>query len=206
MAEKVLSPEFRLSYCKLATPDKKEGKNGEMNVYSITMIFDPSVQSTPEFKAMEAMVEDLKKEKWGNKQPSYIRSPFRKGVAKSEQNPNGFNLTKNPEYEGKIIVTAKSYGKRPGAVYPDTTPIFAEDLQEVLYSGCYARAFLTVFAYGPSLGGPSGQSDGISFGLSSIQKLKDGEPLAGGFDDGSDFTAFQAPVKEGNHEDLLNEV
>jgi hypothetical protein len=71
---------------------------------------------------------------------------------------------------------------RPGIVDANLQEIISED---DFYSGCYARATLTAFAY-DKLG-----NKGVAFGLQNIQKLKDGEHLSGRKNAESDFEAVE---------------
>lgn len=191
--QKVMTPIFRTSFVKLAEPDKTD--NGK-DRYSITMIFDEEAQKTEEFKQMKAAVEEAKKLAWaGKKLPNKLKTPFREGTE------DEYDLEKYPEYEGNVIVTASSVEHEPDVRDADT---FKADDKRIIYSGCYARAFVVAYGYGPSLRPGSKGGDGVTFGLQAVQFAYDGERLGGApTNAGKDFTPFHPPEKEGNHEDLL---
>lgn len=154
---KVVTPVFRVSFNKIFRPDQNE--RGQ-NVYSITAIFD----SDADLKAMEQLVKETREAKYQKKVIPNFREPFRKGV------DSEYDLSKYPEYKGKIICTFKSYGRVVRVIGPDKQEILDE---EDFYSGCYARAAITAFTYDQQ------GNKGVSFGLASLMKVKDGERLAG---------------------------
>lgn len=152
----VVTPEFRASYCHLFTPT--ESDTGKL-VYGVTMIFEPDA----DISALRSIAKAAKIKKFGKDFQGKLRSPFRKGE------PDEFDLAKYPEYEGKLIVAARSYGQQPSVVGRDRQPILDQSL---VYSGCYGVAYVTAFAYDHPKGGK-----GISIGLQHFMKTRDGEPL-----------------------------
>ncbi len=172
-SKRILTPRFRVSYAHIFKPqDNDDGSK----VYSVTMIFDPS----EDLSEMRALVKETKEIKWGNRKPTGKSEPtFRKGTQyDEEENPNGYDLKKNPEYKGMIICTAKSYGQAVNVVKvnkskPKGDPkrlITITDPSE-FYSGCYAKASVTTYAY------EKRGKNGVSFGLQNLIKVGDGEPL-----------------------------
>jgi len=195
---KVLTPLFRADFVSLLKPKKKKpGDENKPDIYEVTMIFDPEVAQTDQFKRMEALIDDALFEKWGNKPPSYFRHPIRPGVQKTRQNPDGFDLDKYPQYAGKIIVAARSYGQKAGIVDANGDIMIDASPNEI-YSGMYGRA--TVVAYGYDNEG----GVGVAFGLQHFQKCMDGDPLGGarGTAEG-EFEAFAQPAQQGNNSHLL---
>jgi hypothetical protein len=83
---------------------------------------------------------------------------FRKG--ETEKLPDGYEA-------GAIYLEAKTYNP-PGVVGPKLERLDEADL----YSGCYARAKVVFKAY-------QYKGDGITCYLQHVQKVKDGESLAG---------------------------
>jgi len=74
-------------------------------------------------------------------------------------------------------------GYPPVVVDRQVRPIL--DPSEV-YSGCYARVSMVAFVYNTA------GKKGVSFGLRNVQKLEDGEALAGGRSDPEeDFDALE---------------
>ena len=155
---KIVTPEFRVSYCNIFTPTKNE--SGQ-DVYGLTMIYGPDTDITPLLNLAKAK----KEEKWGKDFAGKVKTPFRKGT------PDEFDLTKNPEYKGNIIVAARSYNHPVGLVNTRREPII--DRNE-FYSGCYAIATITAFTYDNPKSGK-----GVSFSLQNVMMTRKGEPLAG---------------------------
>lgn len=187
MTDKVTTPVGRCSFVKLLEPGQND--NGD-DVYEVTFIFDPEENFEPMKRIMMQAVE----EKWGKNPPRSFKSPFRRGEWQTEDYPQGYDLDKYPDYEGKIIVACRSYKQQPGMVDAQLNPIL--DPKEI-YSGMWGRATVTAYAY-DNKGGK-----GVSFGLQNFQKVKDGEPLGAGRTKAeNDFEAFAAPAS-GTHSDML---
>lgn len=157
----VVSPFFRVSFPNVLKP-KRNDLNGQ-DEYSLVALF-PYKKGSKEMKEMEAAVEIAIKEKWGDKRPSNLRSPFRDQAerAKDGKLPDG-------HVEGHVFVNMKNKQK-PGLVNQENQDII--DSSE-FYSGCYARAQVRAFAY------DNKGNRGVSFSLQNIQKVKDGDPLSG---------------------------
>lgn len=82
----------------------------------------------------------------------------------------------DPAYKGMMFINANSQ-RKPSIVDKDLNPIMAK---EEFYSGCYGRASINFYAFNV-------QSKGIAAGLNNLQKLEDGEMLAGGSAADEDF-------------------
>lgn len=170
---RVLTPEFRASFPKLFKAEAfQEGQDPK---YSMVMLFpkkmNPEMQKR--FDAMKAMASAAAKAKWGDKIPKNLRSPFRDGSEKDL-----------PGYEDCIFVSASSKIK-PGLVNEEAEPILSP---EDFYPGCYAHAYVTCYAY--DMAG----NRGVAFGLSTVQKTRDGEAFAPRNNAQDDF----APVTPGS--------
>lgn len=160
---KVVTPEFRVSFAHVFQPqsafDNQEPK------YSIVMLFP---KKGTDLTQLKQLLQDAAREKWGEKIPKPLRNPIRDG---DEKDMDG--------YKDHWFVSATSKTK-PGLVDQGLQPILsAEDF----YSGCYARATVTAFAYDKA------GNRGIAFGLQNIQKLRDGEPFSGRTKPENDFDA-----------------
>lgn len=160
--ETLITPLFRVSFNHLWTPSKNDDGT---EIYSVTAIFEPD---DPGLKVMYDQVQALIQEKWKGKRPPGFKSPFRKGVQQDDDNPNGYDLEKYPEYEGKVIATLRSYSRPVGVVDSKRQPIID---QNEFYSGCYAVASYSLYAFDKD------KSKGVSLGLYNVMKIKDGEPL-----------------------------
>lgn len=162
---KVMTPRFRVSF-----PNVFEAKaimEGQDPKYSVSMLFD----NDADLSEMKAAAKKAIKAKWGDKKPSGLRSPFRNGEEKKQFEGYDENVT---------FVTASSKQK-PGLVDQKLQDIID---REDFYAGCYARATLLAFPY-DTMG-----NKGVSFLLSNIQKLEEGEPISGKTKAADDFDAI----------------
>ena len=164
--DKVTTPEFRVSFpalfeAKLNTLSGKEE-------YSIQMIFEKTADLAP----LKLMAKNCAIEKWGDKIPEKLRSPFRDG---DEYNDTADN--QRVELEGKVFINSKSK-QRPGLVDGALQAIID---QSDFYGGCYARATVRAYAYDTK------GNRGVAFGLLNVQKLRDGEPFSGKLKAEDDF-------------------
>lgn len=164
-AGKIFTPVFRVSFPNIL--NAKANQRGEMR-YSIAMLFD---KKKTDFSELKKMVANAIKEKWGDKPPKGLRSPFRDGDEKDYEG-----------YKGNIFCNASSVS-RPGLLDEKAQPII--DPQE-FYPGCFAHATVTAFAY-DHMG-----NQGVAIGLRNIQKVKDGDPIAGRTKPEDDFDAIES--------------
>lgn len=148
----VVTGECRLNYAHVFAP--RSGPNGGKEGYSVTLVFKPGSDMTKLRNAAHAAA----REKWGDKMPKQLRSPFRS--CSDREGQEGFE-------PGGIFITARSENK-PGLVDQGMNPILSND---VLYSGCFVRASLRSFAYDFQ------GNKGVSFALLNLQKMKDGDRL-----------------------------
>lgn len=147
---KILTPNFRVSFPSVFEPSEFNGKE----TYSITMLFDKSA----DLSELKAAVKRAAEEKWGKKIPANLRNPIRDGAEKSHLDG----------YDGCVFIRASSKTK-PGVV--------DQNCQEIInssefYAGCIARATVVAFAYDQA------GNKGVSFLLSNIQKVADGESFS----------------------------
>lgn len=120
-------------------------------------------------RAVKAAIE-LGKSKLADKNgrvPSSIKLPLRDG-----DDDRGDDLA----FAGHYFINANST-RKPSIVDKDLNPIMDKD---EFYSGCYGRASINFYAYNV-------QSKGVAAGLNNLQKLSDGEMLAGGSTAEEDF-------------------
>jgi hypothetical protein len=148
----VITPKCRLNYAHIFTP--RAGPNGGESAYSVTLVFPQGA----DLGALKNAAYAAAKEKWGDKVPKQLRSPFRSNSDRDGQ--EGFA-------PGGIFITARSQNK-PGLVDQSMQPVLSN---EVLYSGCYVRASLRSFAYDFQ------GNKGVSFALLNLQKMSDGDRL-----------------------------
>jgi len=167
---KVVTGKVRFSYANVFEP--RAFSENDTPKYSVVLLIPKTDKKTVKLieKAIEAAIEKGKAENWGGKVPANMWNPLRDGDTDSDA----------PEYEGCYFVTAKTKATRPPSVVDkQLQPII--DIQE-FYSGCYGRASINFYPYAVPQGGK-----GVACGLNNIQKLEDGEPLAGGSKVEDDF-------------------
>ena len=99
--------------------------------------------------------------------PSNLKLPLRDGDDERGD---------DPAFEGMYFINANSQ-RKPSIVDKELNPIMEK---EEFYSGCYGRASINFYAFNVS-------SKGIAAGLNNLQKLEDGEMLAGGSTAEEDF-------------------
>jgi hypothetical protein len=173
----LVSPVGRASYAHVFRPAPPfKGREVDPNAkkkWSITLIFDPKDPATAAWiKETREAAKTFAASKMPGKKN--FRLPFRKGVDKDDENPTGYDPLP-PEYAGKIMATFTSTGRAPKVVHnragEDGKRIDIEDEAD-LYSGCYVRVSFNLFTYDQQ------GNRGVSFGLLSVLKIKDGTPLA----------------------------
>lgn len=82
----------------------------------------------------------------------------------------------DPAFKNCYFINANS-NRKPSIVDRDLNPIMEK---EEFYSGCYGRVSINFYAFNVS-------SKGVAAGLNNLQKLEDGEMLAGGSTANEDF-------------------
>lgn len=163
MGRKVKTAEFRASFCNVF---EAKGFDGGEPKFSIAMIFPKDA----DLSELRAIAKEAVREKFGDKAPANLRSPFRDGAEKGELEGYG---------DGVIFVNASSK-QQPGIVDAKLQRVMSRD---EFYAGCYARATVTAYAYDQK------GNKGVAFGLHNLQKLRDGERLDGKAAAEKDFDA-----------------
>jgi len=162
--ENLITPEFRAAFISVfrATAMKNADGTTSKPKYSIRACFPPKA----DLSALKKEAQAAAVEKWGDKLPKTLRSPFRT----------------NEELEAPIVGigddwTIMSFSanedRRPGIVDAKLQDIIANDESEV-YSGAWFRCQVRAFAY------DTAGNKGVSFGLQNVQKLRDDDPLGNG--------------------------
>ena len=166
---KVITGKVRFSYANVFEPTAMQ--DGQTPKYNVSIIISKSDTKTVEAikKAIEA-AKEAGKSKIADKNgkiPVNLKTPLRDG---DEERPD------DPAYENSYFINANSE-RKPGIVDRDLNPIMSRD---DFYSGCYGRASINFYAFSVNL-------KGIACGLNNLQKLEDGERLAGGSSAEEDF-------------------
>jgi len=178
-SEKIVTGEFIVSWPRVFVPQKNEAGNDK---YSLNMLFEKNSET---IKTLSALAVDVAKAKWGNKvklvakwdeeeaDDTWVVHPFRDGDKKARRKPDLYGT-----YKGKIALSASCTNVPPGIADsykdPATGKIKIIDNPNDFYAGCIARATINLY---------TSDHKGIKrvcVGLHNLQKLKDGDRLAGG--------------------------
>lgn len=166
---KVVTGKVRFCYTSVFEPSAMD--EGDTPKYSVCIIIPKSDKAT--LDKINKAIENAKvagKAKLADKKgniPSNIKTPLRDG---------DIDRADDPAFENAYFINASSL-RKPGIVDKELNPIL--DKSE-FYSGCYGRASINFYAFNV-------QSKGIAAGLNNLQKLEDGENLAGGSTAEEDF-------------------
>ena len=166
---KVVTGKVRFSYVAVFQPKAMDEKSEPK--YSVSIIIPKSDKATLDRinKAIEAakVAGKAKLADKTGKIPANIKVPLRDGDT---------DRADDEAYADSFFINASS-NRRPGVVDAQLNEIIAP---EDFYSGCYGRASINFYAFNVS-------SKGIAAGLNNLQKLADGEMLAGGSTAEEDF-------------------
>lgn len=175
----------RISFANIWEP---KSINGSEEKYSVSCLIPKSDKATLAkiHKAIEAAKEDAKGKKWGGKIPPNIKLPMHDGDIDRPDDEN---------YAGHMYFNATS---------KDAPQIVDRKVQPILDpmecgSGDYCNVSVNFYGFAAS------GNKGIAAGLGNIQKVKDGERLAGRASAASDFTEVDGDDDElpfGNEDDL----
>lgn len=172
---KCIIGEVRFSYANVFEPAPCGQSENAPLKYSVTLLL-PKTNTAMKAKIDKSIADAEEvgaKEKWAGKIPKVYKNP----TIKDGDEPNDETGEIDPVTKGHWIIKARSNSK-PGLVDRDLNPIMN---REEFYSGCYGRASITFFPYFQE------GTKGISAGLNNLQKLRDGERLAGGASAEEDF-------------------
>lgn len=166
---KVVTGKVRFCYANVFEPTSMN--EGDTPKYNVCILIPKSDTKTLEKinKAIEA-AKQAGKAKIADKSgkiPSTLKTPLRDG---DEERGD------DEAFEGHYFINANST-RKPSIVDRDLAPIMDK---EEFYSGCYGRASINFYTYNVN-------SKGIAAGLNNLQKLEDGERLAGGSSAEDDF-------------------
>jgi hypothetical protein len=164
----IVTPEFRVSY-----PNVFKARKNDMNgkdEYSIVALF----KKGEDLSKLKAAAEEAMAKKFGadkKKWPKNFKTPFRDQGEKEKTADDGSTFLPEGYVAGAIFMNLRSQ-RRPIVVDRQRNEI-TPDREEDFYPGCYARANISCYAY------DTAGNKGVAFGLSMVQKLRDGEPFSG---------------------------
>lgn len=176
MAKKTLSPTKVVIPCRISFANIWEPKsiNGGEEKYSVSCLVPKGDKPTLTkiHKAVEAAKEDAKGKKWGGKIPPNLKLPLRDGDIDRPEDEN---------YAGHMFLNATS---------KDAPQIVDRKVQPILDpmecgSGDYCNVSVNFYGFAAS------GNKGVAAGLGNIQKVKDGERLAGKASAASDFEEIE---------------
>ena len=181
MADNQITPEFRAAFISVFKATSMKNADGSVNKpkYSIRAAFPP----TAKLDALKKEASLAAQEKWGDKIPKTLRSPFRL----------------NEELENPIVGIGDDWVIMSFSANEDRRPgIVDAKLQDIIddsdvYSGAWYRAQVRAFAY------ENAGNKGVSFGLQNVQKLRDDDPIGSGRIPASKaFEPVDVPAAAGN--------
>jgi len=160
----------KLSFANIWEP---KSINGSDPKYSVSCLIPKTDEKTIERvkKAIEAAKEEGKVKKWGGKIPANIKVPLRDG---------DIDRPDDESYAGHYFINANSKDA-PQVVDRSVQPIL--DPMDV-YSGCICNVSINFYPFNAN------GNRGVAAGLGNIQKVADGERLAGKATASSDFDAI----------------
>lgn len=161
----ILSPKARMSFVTLLEPRKPKSGQGDAK-YSVTILIPADADITLLKQAAAAKA----KEKWGDKLPAKLKSPF----LKAEEQINEKTGEPWTGYLPGMIAIRATAKTRPGIVHPSGKAVDEGDIGKEAYSGRWATVSLRAFHYDVD------GNKGVSFGLQNVQLLDRDEPLGGG--------------------------
>lgn len=167
---KVITGKVRFCYVNVFEPTAMS--EGQEKKYNIAILIDKS--DTPTLEKVKAAIEAAKvvgaeklKDKNG-KYPANLKMPLRDGDT---------DRADDDAFAGKMFINANTT-RKPQIVDANLNEIMSKD---EFYAGCYGRASINFYAFNAA------GSKGIAAGLNNLQKLEDGERLAGGSSASDDF-------------------
>lgn len=172
--KRVVTGQVRLSYVHLTKPRPPRQGSNEEPKFSVTLLIPKSDVATMQRinGAIQAAIQEGTASTWGGIRPPQPALPLYDGDG---VRPSGEPF--GAECRGHYVITASSK-QQPEIVDTNMNPIMQST---EVYSGMYARVSVRFFAYN------SNGKKGIGCGLGNVQKLADGEPLAGGASAAEDF-------------------
>lgn len=164
---KVITGLVRFSYVHVFEP--QAANEDAKPKYSVSILIPKiDTQTLTKIRNAQKAAAEAGKAKLGGKVPKSLKMPLRDGDEDRED---------DPAYADHYFINASSL-RRPQIVDSNLDPIMD---REEFYSGCYGRASVNFYAFNVS------GNKGVAAGLNNIQKLKEGEPLAGGSSAVDDF-------------------
>ena len=167
---KVITGKVRFCYANVFEPTSMQ-EGGEKK-YNVAVLISKKDKATIDkiSKAVDNAIQaGIDKVGKNGKVVPNIKMPLRDG---DEERPD------DAAFAGCYFVNCTSQ-RKPGVVDADLNPIMEK---EDFYSGCYGRVSINFYAFNVS------GNKGVAAGLNNLQKLEEGERLAGGSSAEEDFS------------------
>ena len=167
---KVITGKVRFCYANVFEPTAMQ--EGGDKKYNVAVLIPKKDKATIEKinKAVENAIQaGIDKVGKNGKPVANLKMPLRDG---DEARPD------DAAFAGCYFVNCTSQ-RKPGVVDADLNPIMEK---EDFYSGCYGRVSINFYAFNVS------GNKGVAAGLNNLQKLEEGERLAGGSSAEEDFS------------------
>lgn len=170
------SPEFKSPICRLSYASglfkARVVEEGTAPKHGCTLIFDVADRA-----ALEKVVREVIVAEWGDKgveraKAGLIRSPFLAGDSKEARNKQTGEINAGLGPDKFFIRPTANSDRPPFVIWKNPNQ---QETELTVYSGCHGKAVIQCFAWHNAKSG-----DGVSFGISGFQKLKEGEPLGAG--------------------------
>lgn len=165
----IKTPKARIAFAQsLITPQERD--NGKKQ-YGCSLLFPKGA----DLSVLQAAALEAAEQEWGDKAKQWIKdglvkSPFLDGDGKQALNKK--TGERHQGYEGHTFIRVISGADYPPKLFDRRRqPIVGKD---ELYSGCYGYAVVNAFTWENKENGK-----GISFSISMLQKVEDGERLGG---------------------------
>jgi hypothetical protein len=167
MAEKLMTPEFRMSYAWLLQPKKNKQDETKKAKYSGMIVLDKSLKSTRIFIAkLEKALLAASLEKHGKVIP---KSKLKHWPIKDGDDGDAEGEV-NPAHEGCWCINASS-NRKPQVIDRKGRELLDE---EEVYSGMWCKATIHCWGWDNPASGK-----GVSVDLDNVMKTKDDEKLGG---------------------------
>lgn len=168
-SEDFRTPDCRLSFGQGLFKARKANDDAKEK-YGCTLIFPKGCDRTKLDNAVRYVIV----EQWGDAglvraRQGLIKSPFLAGDGKEARNKSTGEL--HPGMGPDVFFIRPTSIKAPIVRFRDPNIPASE---EEVYSGCFGFAVINAFAWSNPQNG-----DGVSFGISYFQKLRDGERIGG---------------------------
>lgn len=162
-----VTPTFRAAFVNLFEPKKNEENPNAKPKYGLTMLFGDG----EDLAEIKQLATQLMNDKFGDKSkwPKGFNKPWRDQAEKDKDNADAEGKTYDGFVSGNLFMNA-STEQQPEVTDEALQPVVSA---KTVYSGCFARAYITLFWYEQK------GNKGIGVSLGPVQKMDDGEPLGG---------------------------